>query len=64
VAQRETLRAMIRHVAVHPDRIDLLGELSGLLVTAGVPEAAFGAVARLPLGAMPKAADGANVSAS
>jgi hypothetical protein len=51
-------------VAVHADRIELVGELSSLLLTAGVPEAALGAVARLPLTATAKAANGADVSAS
>jgi hypothetical protein len=51
-------------VAVHADRIELVGELSSLLLTAGLPEAALGGVARLPLTATAKAANGADVSAS
>jgi hypothetical protein len=64
VAQRETLRAMIKHVAVHADRIELVGELSSLLLTAGLPEGVLHTVARLSLGETQKAANGADVAAS
>ncbi len=64
VSRRETLRAMIKHVAVSADRIELVGELSSLLLAAGLPEGALRAVARVSLSATADTAPDADVQAS